>query len=95
MQGRGDLYPGGLYPGGVCIWGRGLCIRGEGGLPHPSPGYYGIRSTRGQYASYWNAFLFIFGRGDLCWNFSSKDGSDVHRSANRKWVSNMCIVGNQ
>ena len=47
--------------------------RGQGGcLPHfmqgytpwhprqtPTPKHYGIRSTSGQYASYWNAYLFI------------------------------------
>ena len=47
-------------------WGvrwQGICI-GEGGLhpwglgrPPPPIGYYGIRSTSGRYASYWNAFL--------------------------------------
>ena len=26
---------------------------------HP-PGYYGIRSTNGRYASYWNAYLYLF-----------------------------------
>ena len=26
---------------------------------HP-PGYYGIRSTNGWYASYWNAYLYLF-----------------------------------
>ena len=32
----------------------------------------------------------------LRWNFSSisKDGSDVHRFSNRKWVSSMCFDGN-
>ena len=42
-------------------WGGGVCIRGVGlhpgvGLADP-PGYYGIRSTSGRYAPYWNAFL--------------------------------------
>ena len=27
--------------------------------PHPA-GYYGIQSTSGRYASYWNVYLFIF-----------------------------------
>ena len=32
----------------------------------------------------------------LRWNFSStpKDGSDIHRFSNRKWVSGICFVGN-
>ena len=36
------------------------------------------------------------GRAELHWNFSSipKDGSDIHRFSNRKWVSTMCTVGN-
>ena len=38
---------GGLQPGGV-------------GQTYPFPiGYYGIRSTSGLYASYWNAFFFL------------------------------------
>ena len=39
---------------------------------------------------------FILGRAELHWNFSSKpkDGSDIHRFSNRKWVSTMCTVGN-
>ena len=28
--------------------------------PHPPYGYYGIWSTSGRYASYWNAILFIY-----------------------------------
>ena len=40
----------GLHPEGmICIWGGGP----------PPIRYYGIRSTRGRYASYWNAFLFF------------------------------------
>ena len=51
---------GGL-PRGVCIQ-EGVCLQGgsAGGWADPLPrytGYYGIRSTSGQYASYWNAFL--------------------------------------
>ena len=67
------LHPGGLHPRG--IWktslglplggsaSRGVCIQGVGQIPHPPRymGYYGIWSTGGQYASYWNAFLFIAG----------------------------------
>ena len=40
---------------GGCIW--GVCIQGVWTAPSPI-GYYGIRSTSGQDASYWNAFLF-------------------------------------
>ena len=38
----------------------------------------------------------MLGRAKLRWNFSSipKDGSDIHRFSNRKWVSSMCNVGN-
>ena len=38
--------------GRVCIW------EGVGQTP-PRIGYYGIRSTSGWYASYWNAFLYL------------------------------------
>ena len=52
---------------GGCI--QGVCIQGclhpvhpgvvhPGGLGRPSIGYYSIRSMSGQYASYWNAFLY-------------------------------------
>ena len=39
---------------------------------------------------------FILGRAELRWNFSSmlKDGFDIHRFSNRKWVLTMCSVGN-
>ena len=60
------LFTRGSTSRGICIrwdlhtWG---CLHPEGGLhleslgrPKP-PGYYGIRSTSGRYASYWNAFL--------------------------------------
>ena len=50
----------------LSVWprGRGLhpglvCIQGGWADHHPPIGYYGIRSTRGQYTSYWNAFLFF------------------------------------
>ena len=39
-----------------------VCLRGDlhwGGLDRP-PEIYGIQSTSGQYASYWNAFLFCY-----------------------------------
>ena len=69
-RGGGGLYSGALYPGGSASRGGGSASGGRGSA-HPPPSYYGIGSTRGQYASYWNAFLFIFGRADVCWNFSS------------------------
>ena len=48
------LPPGGLHPGEVCIQ------EGEEGWADPLPiGYYGIWSSSGQYASYWNAFLLL------------------------------------
>ena len=49
----------GLHPGGW-VSSRGLHRRGVG---RPPIRYYGIRSTRGRYASYWNAFLF---KENLC-----------------------------
>ena len=62
---RGSLHPGGLHPGGVCIqeWsvfrgvsasGGGVCSQGGGQTPP-----HRILSTRGRYASYWNAFLYL------------------------------------
>ena len=38
---------------------------------------------------------YILGRAKLRWNFSSipKDGSDIHRFSNRKWVSSMYFFG--
>ena len=42
----------------ICIWGE-LCFQGRWADTSPRcMGYYGIRSTSGRYASYWNAFLF-------------------------------------
>ena len=52
---------GSVFRGGVCL--QGSSYRGQG-LDRPPPRlmghmvYYGIRSTRGRYASYWNAFFF-------------------------------------
>ena len=56
--GMGSASGGGLQP-----WGGGLHPGGEGLHPgglgrHLPVGNYGIRSTSGRYASYWNAFLF-------------------------------------
>ena len=50
--------------GTFCIWegkaaSRRVCIQGEAVGQTPL-GYYGIRSTSGRYASYWNTFLFKF-----------------------------------
>ena len=46
--------------GGGCLWGEGVfASRGVGQTPPPIR-YYGIRSTSGWYASYWNAFLCLF-----------------------------------
>ena len=61
-----DLYPKGsasgrgLHPWGlpthcrVCLWWVGQTAQDPRYM-----GYYGIRSTSRQYASYWNAFLFV------------------------------------
>ena len=45
---------------GLGVWGLGLGL-GVGGWglgPLRYIGYYGMRSTTGQYATYWNVFLF-------------------------------------
>ena len=54
------LHLGGSTSRGVCIEG-GICMQlvGGGGLGRPTMGYYGIRSTSGRYASYWNTFLLL------------------------------------
>ena len=61
---------GGMHGWGACVvgvHGNGACMGGihvwRGGMrdTHPSPGRYhgySIWSMSGQYASYWNAFLF-------------------------------------
>ena len=49
----GDVYGGGMHGGDV--W-QGACMAGE--MP-PDTMRYG-RSMRGRYASYWNAFFFLF-----------------------------------
>ena len=45
----------------VCIWRgvQGRLLSGWGWVDPPPIGYYGIGSTSGRYASYWNAFLLI------------------------------------
>ena len=67
-------WQGALHPGirGSASSRKGVCIQQEGSLhpggrglhlgrsSHPpDTGYYGIRSTSCQYASYWNAFLLL------------------------------------
>ena len=47
------------------IFGGGACSKFSGGVPAPNfrgggPPIFGIRSTFGRYASYWNAFLFYY-----------------------------------
>ena len=44
---RGHVWQGGVHSRGACVAGGGVHGR-----------YYKIRSMSGQYASYWNAFLF-------------------------------------
>ena len=45
---------------GACAWRGGGACAWLGACACMSPGrYYEIRSMRGRYASYWNAFLFI------------------------------------
>ena len=51
IQGGSASKGGGLHPEGLHRWGR---------MADPPNGYYGIRSTNGRYASYWNAFLFLY-----------------------------------
>ena len=45
-----------VYIQEVCIGGG---VHPGGGVGQTPIGYYGLRSTSGRYASYWNAFLFI------------------------------------
>ena len=50
--------------GGVCLRSGGCLGRyllGRHPPDRPSPQHYGIRSTNGRYASYWNAFLLSLG----------------------------------
>ena len=68
------LHVGGMHPTGMhscyrCVSVHGGKYRGEYPSPRGVPplprymGYYGIRSTSGRYAFYWNAFLFLLGEG--------------------------------
>ena len=55
MHGGGACVAGGVHGGGCgCTCGRGACVAGHAN----PPGYHEIWSMSGQYASYWNAFLF-------------------------------------
>ena len=46
---------------------------------HPPSGYYEIRSMSGRYASYWNAFLFLF--------FSNTPLFDIKRNLISEFLS--------
>ena len=71
----GGLYPGGstsregLHPGGRGSTSKGSVSKGStsrrvGQTTIHTLGYYGMQSTSGRDASYWNAFLFIY---LFCW----------------------------
>ena len=67
--GVGISRPVGMSRGGMC---KRLSVSWGGyvqGVPTPldmgSQGYNGIRSSSGQYASYWNAFLLLEPRSSL------------------------------
>ena len=62
-----SFHGGGSASSAVCI--QGVCIRGhlhpgvvciQWGWADPPLRYYVIQSTSGLYASYWNAFLFLY-----------------------------------
>ena len=65
----GCLHPGGLHPGG-------LHPGGSVSRQSPSIGYYGIKSTIGRYASYWNAFLFGIPQHFQCYTLVLQKGID-------------------
>ena len=57
--GGGSAWQGGVHGGGERVWQGGM--HGGGGMHGRGSmrgRYYEIRSMSGQYASYWNAFLF-------------------------------------
>ena len=61
---QGDVHgKGGMHGKGVCMAG-GACMAGghvwQGGMAHTPGRYHEIWSMSGQYASYWNAFLFLY-----------------------------------
>ena len=61
MHGRGVHGGGHAWQGGMC--GRGVCVMGGmhgGGRGGMRGRYYEIRLMSRRYASYWNAFLFLF-----------------------------------
>ena len=59
MMGEGAaLGEGGSAFGGVCIQGEGALQLWSWADPPRGMDAMGVRSTRGRYASYWNAFLF-------------------------------------
>ena len=59
MCGRGACMAGGVHSRGSCLAG-GMCDRGHACHTHLPGRYFEIWSMSGWYASYWNAFLFIF-----------------------------------
>ena len=56
---EGGLSWEGLPPGGSAPRGSASGERGSWSDPLRYMRYYGIQSTSGRYASYWNAFLFL------------------------------------
>ena len=89
MCGRGGMHGGGCMAGGVHGWGhawqggmhggRGSCVVAGGCVEYDE-----IRSMRGRYTSYWNAFLLnseivsIFGMFLSCWHKRSLLLHDPH-----------------
>ena len=56
--GGGHAWQGGMHGRGACM--AGVCVAGGMHAPAPPPSRYcEIRSMSRQYASYWNAFLFL------------------------------------
>ena len=53
----GVCMAGGLVWQGACMVMVGVCVHGGGCMACT---YYGIQSMSGRYASYWNAFLFLY-----------------------------------
>ena len=62
MHGGGHAWQEGMHGKGACmvggVHGRGACMAGGMHGMYPPSRYYKIWSMSGQYASYWNAFLF-------------------------------------
>ena len=59
---QGGLHLRGLADPQVYLWGGGVA---QPATPLKHMGYYGIRSTRGRYASYWNSFLLLQSETDI------------------------------